>query len=469
MKKKFTLILSLILIFSLNINVYATTTPVTDTLKSIGVVIEDFKQANQYTWTQISDFIDTMSKVVGLPKKGHSSGGHSFDPEIVHEIDPNVDPEDPDSVGTWIGNQINIQDNDDITVTNDFRTMMNDFNDSLSIAYLYSYTADDLASLFSTVDAYIEAKKFMGSDLLSNQYFFLCSYYGINKIYTVSKQTYPYLYINGTDNTINTSSNYAWGNLINGQNNTSISMDVYNWDANNKEWVSGGTGLITCYGLIDLNKQKAHETASNQRAFFMSNTSHIQIRFIKGTANVTDIIYQPYYYNNRVWTDFSSSTGDYTFSADNINTVSYGDITSYIDSYNTENGYPPSVQDIEVTINNKNDDSGGGGSGSGGDDSGDDDTTNIFGWLKQLGKVLGDLIKGLGEFFTEVVTGLVSAITDLLSGIADLISNITETLPSAFMDWFASLFEWMPAEWKALLSASLVFMVLWGIIKVIRG
>ena len=391
-------------------------------------------------------------------------------------LDENATNED---VKDYIGQNISEGEDGYLKVTDSFKNnvinIANYYTDQ-HISYLWSYTADDLSGLFSSVDAYIEAKKLMGRDLLSNEYYFLCSYYGINKLYTVSKTAYPYLFINGTSQTVNKTNNYAWGNMINGSNNTSISMDVYNWDATNKEWVSAGTGVISCYGIIDISKTYSHETATNQRAFFLSNTSHIQIRYITGTATVPDIIYQPYYYNNDVWQDFSSSSGDYTFSPSNINTVTYGDVTSYIDNSNTENGYPPSIQDINIHIEDKDeenkDTSSGGGSGdddSGGSGGGIGSVGDIFGWLKQLGSVIASLIKGIGEFITEVVTGLVSALTDLLSGIGDLISNITETVPTAFMDWLGNLFSWMPEEWRALLSASLIFMLLWGIIKTIRG
>ena len=45
----------------------------------------------------------------------------------------------------------------------------------------------------------------------------------------------------------------------------------------------------------------------------------------------------PYYYNNTVYNNWSTSSGDYTVSVDNSNQVTYGDITSYVNSFNTEN------------------------------------------------------------------------------------------------------------------------------------
>ena len=60
----------------------------------------------------------------------------------------------------------------------------------------------------------------------------------------------------------------------------------------------------------------------------------------------------PYYINNSVYNDWSTSTGDYTVNTDNSNHATYGDITSYIDSFNTEYGRYPSDTDIFKWIEN---------------------------------------------------------------------------------------------------------------------
>lgn len=178
---------------------------------------------------------------------------------------------------------------------------------------------------------------------------------------------------------------------------------------------------------------------------------------------------QAYYYNNSVWQDFSNTTGDYTFSPSNINTITYGDTVSYINDYHDTNNNYPDNSNINNWINTtNNNNTSGGGSGSGGDDSGGGSggggsgsgtgTDGIFDFLSDLGSVLGNLIKNLGQ-----------AITNIIKGISDLVSSIVTDLPTVFFDFIGSIFGWLPDEWVTLLSLSLAAMLIWGIVKVIRG
>lgn len=214
----------------------------------------------------------------------------------------------------------------------------------------------------------------------------------------------------------------------------------------------------------------------------------------------------PYYYNNNVYTDFSSSVGDYTVNTDNRNYVTYGDVTTYIDDHHTETGEYPSIPEINVWIEsqpsptplptptpNPDNPSGGGGSGSFVNNNNPSITNNptfnnnpninvtlfpsvsgntvsgngagseggigsIFGWLGDLGQVIGDLIKNLGE-----------AIKNIVIGISDLITSIVTDLPTMFFDFVGAFFGWMPPEWSTLLSLSLAAMLIFGIIKIFRG
>ena len=170
----------------------------------------------------------------------------------------------------------------------------------------------------------------------------------------------------------------------------------------------------------------------------------------------------PYYYNNTVWQDFSSSTGDYTFSPTNINTVTYGDTVSYINDYHDTNNNYPDNSTVNNWINNTNEENiTNNGGGSGGDDSGGGSgsgTDGIFDFLSDLGAVLGNLIKNLGQ-----------AITNIIKGISDLVTSIVTDLPTVFFDFIGAIFGWLPDEWVTLLSLSLAAMLIWGIVKVIRG
>ena len=465
--------------FLFTCNVYATTTPVTDTLKSIGLVIEDFKQANQYTWTQISDFIDTMSQVVGLPKKGHSSGGHSFDPSIIKSIDPDVDDTDPNSIGNWISNQINIQDNDDITVTNDFRTMFNDFNDSLESNYAYTFPLLSNENQFSSINQYLQAKDIMSSrpDVLQSSDIWIVQRPSSGSAYLMllSLETHPYLVFKERTQNGNTGNMllvqaydvetgsyfnkadacYRW-DLIDG---------VYSWQDVTETTANGINANNNRYACIYPNK--AYTT--RQSNLFMSSPKSIQVRYFSYNDQITldKVLYQDYYYNNDVWSDFSTTTGDYTFSSNNINTVSYGDIISYINDYNDENDKPPTTVIVNNYIEDKNiDDNGGSGGGSGG--SGSDDNGSIFDWLKNLGKVLGDLIKGVGEFITEIIAGLVSALNDLMSSLSGLITDTLGSLTTVFSSIIDFVYAGLPDSVKGIMMLALTVSLLITVIQLVR-
>ena len=192
-------------------------------------------------------------------------------------------------------------------------------------------------------------------------------------------------------------------------------------------------------------------------------------------VNTYGIGKQAYYYNNQVWSDFSNHTsGDYTVDNSNVNTVTYGDVISYVnDSHDTNNNYPDNSTVntwIETTNNNNNsgggsgDDSGGGSGGSGSDDSG-----SIFDWLKTLGKALGDLISGVGNFLSEIVAGLVDAITNLLDAITTLITGVLESLTNIFSGLIEFIFAGLPDDIRNVLSLALTVAILISVLKLIRG
>lgn len=197
---------------------------------------------------------------------------------------------------------------------------------------------------------------------------------------------------------------------------------------------------------------------------FSTNAAYIQtflsVNALDNYIHTIGIGLQPYYYNNEVWSNFSNSTGDYTVSENNINTITYGDVVSYVNDYHdTNNNYPDNstVNNWIETTNNNNNGSGGGGSGGGGSGSGDD-STGIFDFLSKIGQVLGNLIKNLG-----------SVLTDLIEGIAETISGLFESIPTIFGDFLGALLGWLPDELQALIILGISAMIIVGLIKVFRG
>lgn len=212
----------------------------------------------------------------------------------------------------------------------------------------------------------------------------------------------------------------------------------------------------------------------------------------------------PYYIGN-TWNEFNNSTGDYVVDSHNVNTVTYNDIDNYIDNYP---GYPniaPTIEEIEEYIKNKRDTdiniivnptvnpsnpSGGTGGGSsatatatngdvnvtvnnnhyfnfGGSVSGNSVSDNDIGsggsvwdfsWISTIGQTLGNLISNLG-----------SAISNLIRGIAEVLEGLVETIPTVFGDFIGMLLGWLPPELRALVTLGFVAMIMFGLVKVIRG
>lgn len=164
----------------------------------------------------------------------------------------------------------------------------------------------------------------------------------------------------------------------------------------------------------------------------------------------------PQYYTTSNWQDFSS-----TIDNSNSNNLTFGDITNYINSYNTENGSNPTPQQINIYIeNNKDSGSGGGGSGgdSGGGSGGSGDGSSIWDFLSRLGEVLGGLIKNLGNMLTSLIDSIVTIINDVIGKIPQVFNGLLEVV-----------FGGLPEDMRGIIILGITVMVVYGIIKVIRG
>lgn len=211
----------------------------------------------------------------------------------------------------------------------------------------------------------------------------------------------------------------------------------------------------------------------------------------------------PYYVNKTVYNNFTNSTGDYTVTYDNSNKATYNDVTNYIDNRHTEtNNYPesPDIDDWIIRYNPSNPvindptEPNNPGSGSGGGASATANATNgdvnvtvnnnhyfnfggsvsdnsvsdndlgfggsvwDFSWISSIGQTLGNLISNLG-----------SAISNLIRGIAEVLEGLVETIPTVFGDFIGMLLGWLPPELRALVTLGFVAMIMFGLVKVIRG
>lgn len=215
---------------------------------------------------------------------------------------------------------------------------------------------------------------------------------------------------------------------------------------------------------------------------------------------------KPYYINNSVYNDFSTSSGDFTIDSSNSNNASYGDISNYINSFNNEHGTYPTTDDINIFIENRQPDSpsptpnpnpdnpSGGGSGSssatatannqgvnvtvnnnhsinftvpslsgngtssGGTVSGNGSgSNNFFDWLGNLGSIIGNLIKGIGE-----------ALVGIFEGVAEAVTTIMESIPNILSPLMEFVFGGLPDEIKALMTLGITCVIFVGVIKAIK-
>lgn len=349
------------------------------------------------------------------------------------------------------GNNV-IQDNDINTFV---KSYANDYINSNSIRLVYSYDIKQVGNVTNMGAGYSE----LCSLLQQKQDNYYCVWYNNRIVFFPKENVVCYHHTTNT--------NTAEFVVYSDNEKTPITWqanDNYVWNGTN--WVASQaiTGQIGSYVTFEYNTSPSTGMSTS----FQYLITYDQIESLLFYPSVNDVgtndNLSPYYYNREVWQDFSTSSGDYTFTPTNINTVTYGDISDYVDNSYTDNSYYPDMSQINNWIENTNTDNitnNGGGSGgeNGGDDSGSGTSGDgIFDFLSDLGGVLGNLIKNLGQ-----------AITNIIKGVADLVESIVTDLPTVFFDFIGAIFGWLPDEWVMLLSLSLACMLIWGIVKVIRG
>ena len=213
--------------------------------------------------------------------------------------------------------------------------------------------------------------------------------------------------------------NYNIPNVVVNINN-SVASILLSQNFGNWVWVSYNTERCPLYRTVDIMKQNS-----------LGNLPYYQVPT------------NPY---------VSYNDGYYSVSTNQLdNSISYGDITSYVDSNNVT-----SMNVVNNYINNyyANQGSGGsGGSGSGGSGSDID-----WGWLGSIGEVIGGLISALGN----VISGIISAI-------GELVTSITEGLPNVFGALIAWALPFLPDYVTNLLSMTILCVVIVSVIRLIRG
>lgn len=449
-----------------------------------GNVLRQFVDYN-YTYGMgfLIDYNENILSDILSSIRGYSSGGHDFTlPENA------TDEEVIESAAEYLTNNISVSDNS-ITYNDNSRNMLlylaDQFADN-SRSYVYSLSLRDVSGLLTT-QQYLLAQDIMagdnsGSEFVDSVWMLQFPSSGYKYLARISLIEYPYL-IFRVPSVSNAPNEY---NLVN-----AVPIDAYTGSIINTfdayQWNTSNGGEWTHLGDTDFNMNTSRKVGivpncqrgSDRNIYINIKSTQYRCHIGESSISASEVLYQPYYYNNDVYTSFSNSSGDYVVDSSNINTVTYGDTISYVDSYNTENGNPPSTINVNYYItqqNEQNTNTGGGsgdnGGGSGGDNSGGGSgsgDTNIFDWLKTLGAALGNLIKGVGEFLSEIIAGLVDAVTNLLQAISTLISGVLESLTNIFSGLIEFIYAGLPDDIRNILSLALVVAILITVLKLIRG
>lgn len=419
-------------------------------------------------------------------------------------------------------NSVVNEDNDSFTMSSDLNFILHHFNDVLEensgSYYVYPFSIDLSYGLFGNGTYYQALRdKIREIENEGNYLIVLHSVFGSNPIGQIA--AFPYendivsLYYRNGDNgngTIYQLYNQDdWGIYSFGSN----SYLNFTYDSNTSSFISSDTsngwsdnrGVVG--GLFLKQGEPLHSYRDGMWTVFLCSKKNYPVKVYKTLSDLKaeSIGYSSYYVNEPVYNNWSNSTGDYTVTTSNYNPVSYGDITNYIDSFNTENGSYPNLPDINNFIENfipegtnptptpnpNNPSGGGGGSanatanneginvnvynnhtinfGGGGSVSGNGTVSgndiqdgggvgNIFSFLSQIGDVLGSLIKNVGHVLAELV-----------SGISETISALLEGIPTVFGDFMGALLGWLPEELRALITLGISAMIIVGVIKLFRG
>lgn len=170
---------------------------------------------------------------------------------------------------------------------------------------------------------------------------------------------------------------------------------------------------------------------------------------------------QSYYVGNDFSTSEVNTTTTLTDSMLN-SSISYSDISNYVNSYYVNNQSYPTTEIVYNYINNYTGSGGGSGgdNGNGSDDDDDDDHNGFWNLVESISNFLGHIIDSLGNVLSGVL-GLLTDVIDLFIG-NDGLPNIVSQLIEYFLPF-------LPVEFIRLIEFSLMLALILGVVRLIRG
>lgn len=490
MKKIYLSSILIILLIFVNTNTVYCTTPWDALYQSTNNFIND---ANGYTQSIIENYVSDLFKATGFIIDGTGVTLQKIRDALKGVSGSGIDDNSTvDDIGNYISQNISVSDNS-ITLDESINSFINNYNNAQDLVYCYSYglytkSGSNIlpknTSVFRSVAQLESAINLIGGnngnvisaiDSYDKNYVWWLNNpsNGYQYLYKFSLTEHPYLVFKNATGGATPTGNKTGVMFVDSYGNTLLQPAdaCYRWNNSSSEWELQESASYTNGTVRNIGLYQNPQRDSNDYSIILNYFSR-QYRWFSYSSSLSpqDVISQPYYYNNDVWQDFSSTIGDYVVTDENINTVSYGDIVSYTNSFNTENGYPPTSSDINIYIENEDDEnknpSGGGGSGESG--SGDDDSDGT-GVLGSLGKLIGNFLRAIIQFITGILEGIVSGLTDLLESLTSLISDFVEGIPNVLTPLIGWIFDGLPSEIKALIVLGIGLGILASIIKIIRG
>lgn len=179
----------------------------------------------------------------------------------------------------------------------------------------------------------------------------------------------------------------------------------------------------------------------------------------EASADAFNIGEMPYY--------TSSAYGNYNAAGDNscvltesqlANSSLYGDVQNYI----TQGGYDNTLSDealiaiVDMLLDANS---------SSGDESGNSNNNTSGGGLGSFLEGIGSL----GDALLSIVGKLLEYIGKALELLTTTISDILTVIPTNITNILTALFPFIPEEWTIAIELSLVFAVIFGVVKLIRG
>lgn len=403
-----------------------------------------FKETTGILYSPVTGFIDSFYDWISSHRSDYG-------------LSENESPEN------WIVNNYTISSDGNIAINSNVVNSMRDFTadyvDSHGYIYAYSYAMTDFLQSFNSMSLYNEFKDIVTNE--ENQGNFVSFSPNDKRIYV-----------------------HKYDAIVNEDGltfpNRPECRPYFNWSIVNtliKQYIPNSSG-----NSYDVNEYSTTSSKFNLKTLDTNtpNLSYIYFYGVNSTIRQYQVFMsvedmrsgqagvQSYYitdsYNTENTTDSFNTT---TTSIDN--SITYGNISDYVNSYYIENNNYPTTNTVNNYINNYNGSGGSGGDNGGG--SGDTDNDNNFNW-GFLGAI-GDFIVGLLDALSGIVSGILSALTgiiDLFIGTENPETGQREGgLPNIVGNLIEYFLPFLPAEFLTLIELSLILGLVLGVIRLIRG